>query len=60
MKYEMVRMTQNRKSEGTAQVDFVTFIVNHISFVLVISNRHSVEQPTFFKFMDQKPLVKRR
>ena len=31
----------------------MTFIVNHISFVLVISDRHSVEQPTFFKFMDQ-------
>ena len=57
MKYEMVRMTQNRKSERTAQVDFVTFIVNHISFVLVISDRHSVEQPTFFKLWTKNHLL---
>ena len=41
----------------------MTFIVNHTSYYLslrFISDRHSVEQLTFFKFVDQKPLVKRR
>ena len=52
--YEMVRIASNGKSrrDRLGRVCDIS--------VRVISDRHSVEQLTFLKFMDQKTLVKRR